>query len=71
MKRLFQVIGLVCLIIFSFFYTDKVMDVVREEDHIMVEINNVKDSLDVEAVDAQVFMDKMIPGIDGRVVNVD
>ncbi len=42
MKKIFQFIGLFTLICFSFFYTEKVVTVLNEQDPIMVEIENKK-----------------------------
>ena len=36
MKSIVKLIGLLVLIGFSFFYTDKVIEVIREEDEIMI-----------------------------------
>ena len=37
----------------------------------MVQINSVKDDLKVEPIDAKINDDTIIPGINGKVVNVD
>lgn len=71
MKNIIKFFGLLSLIGFSFFYTDKVMDVVMEQDSIMIEINQVKDNYMISAMDAIVTENTLIPGIDGRVVNVE
>ena len=42
MKKIFQFIGLFTLICFSFFYTEKVVTVLNEQDPIMVEIEKSK-----------------------------
>ena len=47
------------------------MHVVREEDSIMIELNQVKDQEKIDAIDACVDGSYIIPGINGRVVNID
>ena len=43
MKNLVKLLGLFVLIGFSFFYTDKVLNVIREEDKVMIELTSVID----------------------------
>ena len=69
--RIIKVIGFVCLIVFSFFYTDRVLNVIREEDHIMIELNQIKDKVKVDAVDALIIDDTVVPGLNGKEVNID
>lgn len=71
MKNTLKLVGLFVLIGFSFFYTDKVIDVIREEDKIMIELNQVKDSYKLDGIDASIVLNTIIPGVNGRVVNVD
>ena len=71
MKKIIQFIGLVCFILFAFFYTDKVLEVVREEDSIMIELNSIKDNLEIYPVNAIVTSNTVIPGINGRCVNIN
>lgn len=71
MKNIIKFIGLLSLICFSFFYTDKVMDVALEQDEIMINIHNTKYDYKIEAIDAIINNDTIIPGIYGREVNID
>ena len=71
MKNIFKVIGLLSFIAVTFFYTDKVMHVIREEDKIMIEINQIKDSLKKVPINAQINNDEIIPGINGKEVNAE
>lgn len=71
MKNLVKMLGLFVLIGFSFFYTDKVLNVIREEDKVMIELTSVIDVYKEDAVDAKVVGNTIIPGIKGRVINVD
>lgn len=71
MKKIFQFIGLFTLICFSFFYTEKVVTVLNEQDPIMVEIENKKDNYYVEPIDAIIKDNTIIPGIMGHKVNIN
>lgn len=71
MKNIIKLIGLVTLIGFSFFYTDKVIEVIREEDEIMIELNNIKDLYQVEPIDATITGNTIIPGLNGREINIE
>lgn len=71
MKNIFKFFGLLSLIGFSFYYTDKVMDVAVEQDEIMIKINDVKEQYFISPVDAIILEDGMIPGINGREVDVE
>lgn len=71
MKNIIKTVGLITLIGFSFFYTDKVIEVIREEDKIMIELQSVKDLYKVDPINATIVSDTMIPGLNGRVINLE
>jgi len=71
MRNILKLVGLFVLIGFSFFYTDKVIEVIREEDNIMIEIQKIKDLYKIDAVNANVVSNTIIPGVNGRIVNID
>ena len=71
MKKIIKTVGILTLIGFSFFYTDKVIEVVREEDEIMIELENNKEVYQVEPVDASIVSNTIIPGLNGRTVNIE
>lgn len=71
MKNIIKAVGLITLIGFSFFYTDKVIEVIREEDKIMIELQSVKDLYKVDPINATIVSDTMIPGLNGRVINLE
>ena len=63
MKNIIKVIGLATLISFSFFYTDKVINVISEQDPIMIKINELGANFKEEALDAVITSDTIIPGL--------
>lgn len=72
MKRKIIEMTTACLLIcFSFYYTDKAVDIVRRNDPIMKEIESVKEKYTVEAVDAVFHEDGMIPGRNGKTIDIE
>jgi len=71
MKNVLKIFGFITLISFSFFYTDKVMNVVSEQDPLKIQINELAESYKIYPNEAIISEDTIIPGINGRVVNVD
>lgn len=71
MKKLFQGIGMISLICFSFFYTEKAALVVKETDDLLITIRDSADQYQVEAVNAEIDGNTIIPGINGKEVDVE
>ncbi len=71
MKNIIKAVGLVTLIGFSFFYTDKVIQVIREEDKVMIELQSIQDIYKVEPIDASIVSNTIIPGLNGRSINLE
>lgn len=68
MKKLFNIIGIISLVIISFVYTEKTTMVVREYDDIMI---NIKKQKNIEKIDSIIVEDTIIPGILERKINID
>ena len=71
MKKLFKIFGIITLMWFSFFYTDRVMDVIADNDPLKNEIINLSDNYKLSSNEAVVSGDTIIPGTNGREVNID
>lgn len=71
MKKIFEAIGLLSLVCISFLYTEKTVNVVKEYDDIMIAIKNENENYKVEAKDATIVDDTIIPGIKGKEVNIN
>jgi len=71
LKRAFQYLGLFILVLFSFFYTEKAITVVKNVDPIMIKINEEKDKYKIDAKDAHIEGSFIVPGIYGKKVNED
>jgi len=71
MKRIFEYIALISLLIFSFFLTDKTSTVIKNMDEIMIMIKDNKKRYETKEINA-VINDKYItPGISKRKVNIN
>lgn len=71
MKKIFQIIGLISLTCFSFFVTEKTAIVVSDMDEIMIQIKEEKDKFRADPIDAVIENNTIIPGINGRKVNIN
>ena len=71
MKKIIRMVGLMSFIVFGFYYTDRVMEVIREEDQIMIQLHNIEDSMMVNAVDAKIVGETIMPGLNGKAINLD
>ncbi len=71
MKKLFEGIGILSLICVSFLYTEKTVNVVKEYDEIMISIKEENENYKVDAKDATIIDDTIIPGIKGKEVNIN
>lgn len=71
MKKIFQIIGLISLICFSFFMTEKTAIVVSDMDEIMLEIKANYKNYKMDSVDAIIKGNTIIPGISKREVNIN
>lgn len=69
MKRFFEILGFLSLICFSFFYTEKTVDVVKEVDNVMIELKAQEKNYYVKPENAKINGDFITPGISGKIVN--
>jgi hypothetical protein len=70
-KNIIKLTGMVALIVFSFFYTDKVVTVVRDADPLMNELEKVSDVYNIEAINGKIDKKTIIPGMNGRKINIE
>ena len=71
LKKFFQIFGLITLICFSFFYTEKVGYVVREMDSLMEEIRKKSENNKIEPINATIIDNTIIPGKYGKEVDIE
>ncbi|MBE6156385.1 MAG: hypothetical protein E7161_01390 [Firmicutes bacterium] len=70
MKNLFKYIGLTAVLLFSFYYTEKMSNIVINNSSLVTEINENSNRYKVEAVSAIIEDDYIVPGLNGYSVNV-
>ena len=70
MKNLFKYIGLFSIILFGFYYTEKMNNIVLNNNKLMIEINNNIDDYNKQAKNAFIEGKYIIPGLNGYAVNV-
>lgn len=70
-KNFFKFTGLLVLVCVSFFYTEKAMVVIREQDPLMIEIMEKKDSYYKDAIPASIKNKDIIPGYRGIEVDIN
>lgn len=71
MTKVWQALGVIVLFVFSLYYTEKVVDVLRESDPIMKTIRKEEHKYYEKAVNAVLTDNSVIPGAKGSKVDVD
>ena len=70
MKKLFKYIGISAILLFSFYYTEKMSNVVMNNDKLVKEIKENSSEYTIMPVSAIVNDQYIIPGLNGYAVNV-
>ena len=65
-QKIYQVLSVVFLLLFSFYYTNKSIDIIRETDPIMKQIKNSSNKYKIEAKNAKIEDNKITPGLKGK-----
>lgn len=71
MKNFFRNIGILTLLVFSFVFTEQTSMVVKDTDEIMIKIKENVSNYQTDAIDAYISDDTIIPGINGKTVNIN
>lgn len=71
LKKYVSYLGVLVLACFSFYYTDRAVDIVKRNDPIMKNILANSNSYFVDPVSAIIQNDEVISGMNGRKVNID
>ena len=67
----FKKLGLLGLILFSFFYTYKTTTVIKEQDELMIKIRKEQDKYNINVIESKINDNEIIPGIKGKKVNIN
>ena len=70
-KKLIKPLSAIFLLLFSFYYTNKVVDIIREKDPIMQQIRLSSEKYKVDSIDARVVGNNIIPGKNGREIDYE
>ena len=70
-KKLIQVTTVLILVLFSFYYTNKTIDIIKETHPLMRQIKQASEKYEIEAKDAQIEGNKIIPGKNGKSINYE
>lgn len=68
--KLFRNIGIIAIVLFSFFYTEKIANYVLENNELYKKIALEKDSYEVASVNATISGEYITPGLNGKEVNI-
>ncbi len=71
MGSFFKWFSLIAIMLFSFYYTEKIALLVQKENPLRIKIEEIKSSYEVESVNAIIEDKYIIPGLNGEQVNVD
>ena len=71
MKKIYQISIVLLLSLISFFYTEKVIDFIREKDPILKNIKEYDKKNKIDAVNAVIDKNKITPGVSGKKVDYD
>lgn len=71
LKKIFETIGFISLVCFSFFYTNEITSVIKNNDDLLKQINEVANEYEDKSIDAIIIDDSIIPGVSGSNINID
>ncbi len=69
MKKFYKMLGLGAIMLFSFYYTEKIAILMQNKSPLMQSINEVADDYTVAASNAVIDGAYIIPGINGKMIN--
>ena len=69
--KFIKLIGLICLICFTFFYTEKIINVGINQDEIMIKLKDLEGNYKIEPKNAIINNDTIIPGNVGKELDID
>lgn len=69
MKKIYKSLGLLAIMIFSFYYTEKIAILMQNKSPIMQSINEIENNYLIKATNATIEGDYITPGISGKMIN--
>lgn len=71
MKKFYKYFGIVAIMLFSFYYTEKIALLMRQKDPIYESIEVIKEESNIDYVNAVIKDNNIIPGVNGLKVNME
>lgn len=71
LKKTIKILSILLLSVFSFYYTNKSIELIRDQDPIMKTIKSTTDKYEIPAVDAIIKDNTIIPGKSGKTIDYD
>lgn len=71
LKKFYKVFGIVAIMLFSFYYTEKIALLMRQKDPIYETIEVVKKDSNINFVNAEIDEETIVPGMNGLSVNTE
>lgn len=71
MRKIFSYLGIFCLLLVSFFYTEQTVNVVKEYDEVMIAIKEYSVNSKKEPINAYIDGNTIIPGMNGYQVDIN
>ena len=68
--KFYKIIGIISIVVFSFYLTDFVTELAINSNPLMQTIKNSSSNYDIESVDAIIEENTIIPGIKGKKVSI-
>ena len=69
--KLIKLLGLICLICFTFFYTEKIISISINQDEIMIKLKEIESSYKINPINSIIKEDTIIPGKTGHSINIE
>ena len=69
--KFIKLLGLICLICFTFIYTEKIINVSIEKDEIMIKLKEVESKYKINPINATIIDNTIIPGNIGKQIDID
>ncbi len=70
MKKTFEAIGFLSLILFTFFYTSKITTVIKENDDLLKQIKEIENQYKIDPVNATINNNTIIAGVSGSEIDI-
>ena len=69
--KFIKFIGLLCLICFTFIYTEKIISISEEQDEIMINLKEIEKNTKINPTEAIITNDEIIPGHVGKYLDIN